>query len=156
MAENDTTRNYLWLAIFLVGVVGMGSAIGLLTQPGDWYAGLAKPGFNPPNWLFAPVWTLLYVMIAIAGWLVWLDLPDSTAMRLWLVQVALNFLWSPVFFGLHSIGLALAIIVLLLAAILGFIAAAWRRKPAAAALFVPYAAWVGFATLLNASIWQLN
>lgn len=141
---------------FLLLVVGGGLLIGFLTAPGPWYAALAKPAFNPPNWLFAPVWTILYVMIAIAGWRIRQREHDGTAMKLWWAQLVLNFAWSPTFFALHSIGLALTIIVALLLVILAFIAMALKVDRLAAWLFVPYAVWVAFATLLNGSIWILN
>jgi tryptophan-rich sensory protein len=144
------------LILFLVLVLGGGLAIGFLTAPGAWYAGLAKPSFNPPNWLFAPVWTALYVLIAIAGWRIFERDRSGWPMRLWWTQLALNFLWSPVFFAAHRIALALLVILLLLAAILAFIAMSWRQDRVAASLFVPYAAWVGFASVLNAAILALN
>jgi len=146
----------LALILFLVLVVSGGLVIGFLTVPGAWYAGLAKPAFNPPSWLFAPVWTLLYILIAVAGWRIWWRDGGSLPMKLWSAQLALNFLWSPVFFAAHQTGLALAVILLLLAAILAFIATAWRRDRVAAWLFVPYAAWVAFASLLNVAIFVLN
>lgn len=142
----------LFLALMLVG----GTAIGFATMPGEWYAALEKPSFNPPNWIFGPVWTTLYVLIAIAGWRTWRSARDSLAMKLWWMQVVLNFAWSPVFFGAHQIGAALAIILALLVTILAFITTAWRRDRIAAILFAPYAAWVGFASLLNGSIFALN
>lgn len=144
------------LVLFVALVLGGGTLIGVSTAPGDWYAALAKPSFNPPNWIFAPVWSTLYVLIAVAGWRIWRHARASTAMGLWWLQLVLNFLWSPVFFSAHQIGAALAIIVTLLAAIFGFIVTAWRRDRVAALLFVPYAAWVAFASLLNASILMLN
>ncbi|MCC6918254.1 MAG: tryptophan-rich sensory protein [Alphaproteobacteria bacterium] len=149
-------RRWLSLIPFLLLVVGGGLLIGWLTLPGAWYAGLNKPAFNPPNWLFGPVWTILYVLVAIAGWRLWQVAPRSTAMKLWWLQLALNFAWSPVFFGAHQVGLALAIVAALLAAILAFLAAAWRTDRTSALLFLPYAAWVGFATALNAAIFRLN
>jgi tryptophan-rich sensory protein len=149
-------KRYASLALFLILVVGGGLAIGFITAPGAWYGQLVKPDFNPPNWLFAPAWTALYILIAIAGWLVWRQDARGVAMRLWGSQLALNFLWSPTFFAAHEIGLGLIVILLLLAAILAFIAAAWRRHPAAARLFIPYGAWVAFASVLNASIYALN
>jgi tryptophan-rich sensory protein len=149
-------RSYLTLALFILLVLGGGTLIGLMTLPGEWYAGLAKPPFNPPNWIFAPVWTLLYIMVAVAGWRTWQRGPRSAAIALWFVQLALNFVWSPVFFGAHRIGGALAVIVALLAAIIAFIVMAWPRDRIAALLFTPYAAWVAFATLLNGALWYLN
>lgn len=141
---------------FLVLVVGGGLAIGYLTAPGDWYAGLAKPSFNPPGWLFAPVWTVLYILVAIAGWRTFERDGRGWAMRLWWVQLVLNFAWSPTFFAAHMIGAALAIVLLMLAAILAFIAASWRQDRVAAWLFALYAAWVAFASVLNGSIFALN
>lgn len=149
-------NRYASLTLFLTLVVGGGLAIGFITAPGAWYGQLVKPDFNPPNWLFAPVWTALYILIAIAGWLVWREDARSIAMRLWGSQLVLNFLWSPIFFAAHEIGLGLIVILLLLATILAFIAAAGRRHPAAARLFIPYAAWVAFASTLNAAIYALN
>lgn len=106
--------------------------------------------------MFGPVWTVLYILIAIAGWSVWLRDRGSWPMELWWSQLTLNFLWSPIFFSAHRIGFALAVILALLAVILAFIAAAWRQDRMAAWLFAPYAAWVAFASVLNASIFALN
>ncbi|TYR31938.1 tryptophan-rich sensory protein [Mesorhizobium microcysteis] len=147
---------FIPLVLFILLVVGGGSLIGATNTPGEWYAALEKPPFNPPNWIFAPVWTTLYVMIAVAGWRIWRQARTGGAMTAWWLQMGLNFLWSPVFFTLQSVGLALAVIVALLAAIVAFIVLAWDRDRPAALLFLPYAAWVGFATLLNASIFWLN
>jgi tryptophan-rich sensory protein len=147
-----------WLVLFgfLALTVGGGLAIGVLTAPGEWYAGLAKPAFNPPNWLFPPVWTVLYVLIAVAGWRTFERDPDGWSMRFWWAQLVLNFLWSPTFFAAHRIGPALLVIELLLAAILAFIITSWRQDRLAAWLFAPYAAWVAFASVLNGAIWCLN
>jgi tryptophan-rich sensory protein len=147
-----------WLSLlgFLVLVSGGGLAIGYLTAPGEWYAGLVKPSFNPPGWIFGPAWTVLYVLIAVAGWRTFEHDRRGWPMRLWWAQLALNFLWSPVFFAAHRIGLALAIVLLMLGTIFAFIAASWRRDRVAAWLFAPYAAWVAFASVLNGSIWMLN
>ena len=147
-------RRALIYAAFLVAVVGIGLLIGTVTRPDGWYAALAKPSFSPPNWVFAPVWSLLYVMIAITGARTWER--GSGGFGLWLGQMALNFAWTPVFFRLHQPGLALAIIAALLVTILVFIAKRWRADRLSALLFVPYAAWVAFATVLNASIVALN
>lgn len=144
------------LILFLILVVGGGLVIGFLTAPGQWYAGLAKPWFNPPSWLFAPVWFVLYVLIAVAGWRAFEYDPGGKPMLLWWTQLMLNFLWSPAFFAAHQIGFALIIILLLLAAILAFVGMSRRRDQIAAWLFVPYAAWVAFASVLNAAIFALN
>ena len=144
------------LVLFLVIVVGGGLAIGSVTVPGGWYQALEKPPFNPPNWIFGPVWTILYVFIAVAGWRVWRSDPQGPALKVWVLQLLLNFAWSPTFFRLHQVALALAIVAALLVSILVFIALARRVDRPAAWLFVPYAAWVAFATLLNGSILVLN
>jgi tryptophan-rich sensory protein len=147
---------YPGLIAFLVLCLGGGLAIGFATAPGEWYAGLAKPSFNPPNWVFAPAWTILYILIAIAGWLVWRQDPYGLPTGLWVLQLALNFKWSPVFFSAHRIGSALVVILLLLATIVLFVLFAWPGAPIAAVLFLPYLGWVAFASLLNAAIWRLN
>jgi tryptophan-rich sensory protein len=144
------------LFLFLLLAVGGGLAIGYLNPPGTWYTHLVKPGFTPPGWVFAPVWTTLYILIAIAGWRVWRRDRHGPAMKLWWGQIGLNFLWSPVFFSAHRIAAALAIVALLFVAIAAFIVTAWRRDLVAASLFVPYAAWVALATALNAAILVLN
>ncbi|MDQ0455345.1 TspO/MBR family protein [Rhizobium paknamense] len=143
-------------AVFILVVVGLGSLMGLLNLPGEWYQSLQKPSFNPPAWIFGPVWTALYVMIGIAGARIWLLKPRSTPMALWLAQMVLNLLWTPAFFGLHSPGFGLVVIVPLLALILGFIVKAWPMDRLASVLFWPYAAWVSFASLLNLSLFLLN
>ena len=148
--------NYLSLAGFLLLVVGGGLLIGLNTMPGEWYAALDKPAFNPPNWIFGPVWTLLYVFIAVAGWLVFSRDPSFGSMKFWWAQLVLNFVWSPVFFAMHALGAAFVIILALLAVVLAFIAQNRGRCRIAALLFIPYAAWVAFASLLNGALWMLN
>jgi tryptophan-rich sensory protein len=150
------TSDRVALILFVALVLGGGLAIGYATAPGEWYGGLVKPSFNPPGWVFAPVWSVLYVLIAIAGWRVWRKGAAGSAMKVWWLQLALNFLWSPVFFAAHQIGLAFGIILLMLAAIIAFIALAWREERAAAWLFVPYAAWVAFAAMLNGAIFAVN
>ncbi len=147
---------YLSLILFLVVVLGGGAALGVLTAPGEWYAKLVKPSFNPPDWLFGPVWAVLYVAIAFTGWRFWQRDLAALPMKLWWAQLGLNFLWMPVFFIAHQIGLALLIILLLFAAILALIAACWQHDRVARWLFLPYAAWVGFASVLNGEIWRLN
>lgn len=149
-------KKWLALVVFLVLVLGGGSAIGLVTRPDGWYASLEKPFFNPPGWVFGPVWTVLYILIAIAGWRTFMRDAGGTAMKLWGIQLVLNFLWSPLFFAAHWVGVALIDIVVLLGVIFAFIAATWTVDRPSAWMFVPYAAWVGFATLLNGSIFFLN
>ena len=132
-------------------------AIGSLAMPDAWFAALHKPAFNPPNWLFAPVWTLLYVLMALGAWRVYRRATAiGVALGLWLAQLVCNAIWSPLFFGLHRIDLALADIAVLLVPIAATTLAFFRRDRAAGAMMLPYLAWVAFATTLNFSIWQLN
>ncbi|HEU5067432.1 MAG TPA: TspO/MBR family protein [Sphingomicrobium sp.] len=155
--NTDRRRTAFVSALLFVGIiVAVSLGIGYVTQPGEWYEKLAKPAFNPPSWVFGPVWTLLYILIAVAGWRIWRIVPRSSAMMLWLAQMVLNWLWSPIFFGAEAPWLAFAIIVAMLAYIIGFIAIARKYDRTSAGLFVPYAAWVTFATVLNGSIAMLN
>ncbi|ESZ10008.1 MULTISPECIES: TspO/MBR family protein [unclassified Mesorhizobium] len=149
-------QRYVSLLLFLLLVLGGGLLIGYATLPGEWYASLAKPPFNPPNWVFAPAWTLLYVLIAVAGWRTWEREQAAAAMKIWALQLVLNFAWSPTFFGAKQMGPALVVILALLASIALFIATVWNRDRVSGWLFAPYAAWVAFATLLNASLLLLN
>jgi len=144
------------LLVFVAGVVGVGWLIGATNLPGAWYASLAKPGFVPPNWAFPVAWTILYIMIAVAGWRTFRREPSGKAMLVWFAQLALNFAWSPVMFTMHQIGAALVILVGLFLTIVAYIVLETSRDKLAAALFVPYAAWVAFAGTLNAAIWRLN
>jgi benzodiazapine receptor len=144
------------LILFLVFVVGAGWTLGASNLPGAWYASLQKPLFNPPNWVFAPTWTVLYVMIAVAGWRTFLQDAKGVPMQFWFAQMMLNFLWSPVVFRLHSLAIGLAVILALLATIVAFIVVRWREDRLAAGLFIPYAAWVSFASLLNYWLYRLN
>jgi tryptophan-rich sensory protein len=146
---------YLALIPFLF-LVGAAAVTGSQFMPGEWYLTLQKPAWTPPGWLFGPVWTLLYIMIAVAGWRVWRAAGVGPALVVWGTGLALNALWSWLMFGIHRIDLALVDIVALLASIAVFIALAWRVDRVAAWLFVPYVAWVGFATALNFAIWRMN
>ncbi|MFO7586717.1 MAG: TspO/MBR family protein [Gemmatimonadota bacterium] len=150
----------------LVASLGLPQAVGILsglaTARGvrGWYPGLEKPSFNPPSWVFAPVWTALYLAMGVAAWLVWrkgLDAPGvRPALLAFLVQLALNGLWSLLFFSLRSPGLALAEITVLWAAIGVTTILFFRQSGLAGWLMAAYWAWVTFAALLNFSIWRLN
>lgn len=159
MNQIAINRNYVTsLIIFLLicfAVAGLGS---LATTPNipNWYAGLNKPSWNPPNWLFGPVWTLLYAMMAVAGWLVWKRAGWGTALTCFAVQLALNLAWSFIFFGAHQTGLAFLEIVLLWLAIVATIISFWSVSKTAAGLLIPYLLWVSFAATLNFTIWRLN
>lgn len=156
LADYRTPRPWITLAIFLIVVIGVGGLIGTQSIPGAWYEGLNKPPFNPPNWIFGPVWFTLYVMIAVAGWRIYMISPSAAAMKVWYAQMALNFMWSPIWFIAHLIWPAFAVIAAILALIVTFIVLARKLDPIAAWLFVPYLVWVGFASLLNLSIGILN
>ncbi len=141
--------------LVFVALTILAALVGSRFMPGAWYAGLAKPTFTPPNWVFPVVWPVLYVLIALAGWLAW-RARASLAVTVWGGQLALNALWSYLMFGLHRTDLALAEIILLWLAIAVFVISAWKPARTAALLFLPYLAWVSFALLLNFSVWQLN
>ena len=149
-------RTLIVSLIFVAIVVTVGAVIGINTGPDAWYATLAKPPFNPPNWVFAPVWFTLYVMIGIAGARTYLRDASSPAMFLWAGQMVLNWAWTPAWFTLHLLWPAFAIIITILALIVLFIAQTWKSDRISALLFVPYAAWVAFASTLNLSIALLN
>ena len=155
-ASTDNRNSLLMLGAFLLLVIGVGGLIGMFTAPGEWYAELDKPPFNPPNWIFAPVWTLLYVAVAVAGWRIWRVAPKSGAMRIWGVQMLLNWLWSPVFFAAQLLWPAVVVLLLMWLSIAAFIRAAWPLDRTAGWLFVPYLAWVSFAAILNISVAVLN
>ena len=135
------------------------AAFGASFPPDAWYDGLAKPPWNPPGWLFGPVWTVLYAGMAIAAWRVWqrrADQPVGPALGLYLGQLVLNGAWSWLFFGLHRPAWALIEILCLWVAIVATMIAFFRRDRIAGWLLVPYLAWVSFASVLNYTLWQLN
>lgn len=152
-----------WLVLpgLLVTTLSAGALGGLATASsvGSWYQTIAKPTWNPPSWVFGPVWTTLYVFMAIAAWLVWrkTDAPGRTsALRWFWAQLVLNTAWSFLFFGLRNPGLAFIEILFIWAAIVVTLVKFARIDRLAGALWVPYVAWVSFATVLNGTIWWLN
>ncbi|WP_428427144.1 TspO/MBR family protein [Pararhizobium sp.] len=142
--------------LFIVIVLGCGLLIGINNIPGEWYQSLVKPSFNPPNWIFAPAWSILYVIIGVVGARTFLNHRRTTAMRFWVAQMIFNFAWSPLFFGFQEIAMALIVIIALLISITGFIVVSRKQDDLSALLFTPYLAWVAFATLLNTSIFLMN
>jgi translocator protein len=147
------------LFFFLVATLAVGFLAGQVTTPNipSWYNHLDKPSFNPPNWIFAPVWTLLYVMMAVAAWRVWrVKGIRSPALGLWVLQLGLNFAWSFIFFGAHAPGLALAELVILWVTLFATLISFGRIEKPAGWILIPYLAWVTFAGVLNFWVWQLN
>ena len=147
------------LTVSLVVCLGAAGFGAFITAPAlrPWYANLRKPSWTPPNWLFGPVWTILYVAMAVAAWMVWqrsglMERP----MKLFLLQLSLNAAWSLLFFGLRSPGAAFAEIVTLWLAILATAIEFWKVAPAAGIMFAPYLGWVSYAAALNLSIFRLN
>jgi tryptophan-rich sensory protein len=135
------------------------SLTGVLVSTTGWYAGLHKPDWNPPAWVFGPTWTLLYVLMAVAAWLVWREggwKMQRLPLGLFLLQWLLNALWTPLFFGLHRSGLAFAEITVLWSVLAGTLCSFWRVRQIAGILLVPYLAWVTLAAVLNFTIWRLN
>ena len=153
---------YLWSIIVLVGFVGicfLAATTGAMFRPGDWYEQLRKPVWRPPNWVFPPAWTFLYLTIAVSGWLVWRTSGFAGAafpFAIYLVQLILNASWSPIFFGMRRPDLAFIEVVMLWLSIIATIAAFHRVNAVAAWLLLPYLAWVTFAAALNLTIWRLN
>jgi translocator protein len=153
----------VWLALaalvalcLAVAVVGAGFT---RTSLGDWYPALRKPSWNPPGWLFGPVWTVLYLAMALAAWLVWRQAGVAGAalgLGLFALQLALNLAWSGIFFAWRRPGWAAIEIALLWTAILATLVVFARTSGVAALLLLPYLAWVSFAAVLNVTIWQLN
>lgn len=154
------TRKNLSLAVLVV-VCYSAAAVGGLATAGsvsDWFQTLNRPSFQPPDWLFGPVWTVMYGLMAVAAWLVYVKTSRfrSIPMALFAVQLGLNIAWSIIFFGLHRPGLAVLDILLLLVAIIATTIAFWKVSVTAGSLMLPYLAWVVFAAVLNFSLWQLN
>jgi tryptophan-rich sensory protein len=158
--ENEVGRGQV-----VAGLVGWliltfaAAGVGSLFLPGEWYLQLAKPRWTPPNWVFGPVWSILYALMAVAAWLVWKRKGLSGAILplvFFIVQLVLNAMWSWLFFGLKNPGLAFGEIIVLWLAILLTLIAFCRQTPLAGALLLPYFAWVSFAVILNLSIWQMN
>ena len=156
-------QKILRIAVVVMTCLVIGYFSGMVTRDSitTWYPTLIKPVFNPPNWIFAPVWTVLYIMIGVAGGMVWnrLELDPEKVKKAFLffvIQLALNALWSYLFFGFHNPLLALIEIVLLWLIIFETYTQFKKIDKVAGMLFIPYLAWVSFAMILNGSIWWLN
>ncbi len=153
----DIVALVLFVALCL-GIGALGASV-TATSVDTWYAGLVKPSFNPPDEVFGPVWTVLYVLMGVAAWRVWRSADRDTTrgpLTLFALQLAINLGWTVVFFGLHKIASAVATIVVLDVAVLVTMLAFRAVDRVAALLMLPYVAWVAFATVLNVAIWRLN
>ena len=154
-------NNTIKLLLSILITVGIGSSGGFFTiaEIPVWYASLVKPSFNPPNWLFGPVWTTLYTLMGISLYLVWKQPATrarNIAIGIFAIQFTLNFFWSLLFFKQHQIGWALAEIILMWLFIVLTIFHFWKQSKMASFLLWPYLCWVSFATMLNASLYLLN
>jgi tryptophan-rich sensory protein len=155
----DDPKKIRGLKFFLIATLGVGATASLFTEPSipTWFAGLRRPAFAPPNAVFAPVWTTLYVLMAVAAWRIWRKTGlKSVEMAAFALQLALNFAWSAIFFGLHQIGAALIEIMALDLIVLATIILFVRRDRWSAILLLPYLAWILFASALTHAFWQLN
>jgi len=148
------------VSLALPQIAGLSAAAFTVTGDGSWYRTIQKPEWNPPGWLFAPVWTTLYILMSIAFFIIWKSVADKkakrTAMAFWIVQLVFNFFWTIIFFYAQQIGYALAEMVLLWLLIFITIFLFARISKLAAWLLVPYISWVSFALMLNYAIWELN
>ena len=158
MNNRNKIMSFLMLAVWLALTFAAGG-IGSQFMPGAWYAGLTKPSWNPPGWVFPPVWSLLYLLMGIAAWLVWCQggfNANRKALGLFLAQLVLNALWTPLFFGLHRPGWAFLEIIVLWSCIGATAYHFGLRSRPAGLLLLPYLAWVTFAAFLNFTLWRLN
>ena len=146
---------WLLFAIFLAACVAAGATGGLF-PPGPWYRNLQKPGWTPPDWVFPVTWSTLYLCMAAAGARAALGEDTAIAMALWSLQIALNSLWTPVFFGLQRIKLGMFVLIALWLSVAATVWALWQVDTLAGVLFLPYLLWVTIAGALNASVWRLN
>ena len=157
MKRSDITK----LIISILFPLALGAIAGRFTAQAvpDWFASLNRPSFSPPNWIFGPVWTILYILLGISLYLIWKQIPSkerNNALLIFSLQMFLNFIWSFVFFYFNQIGLALIVIVGLWISIVFMLISFYKLKPSAAYLNLPYLLWVTFASVLNAGYFILN
>ncbi len=148
-------QNYLTLPPFIAIVLAV-SATGSLFRPGDWYKQLKKPSWTPPGWLFGPAWAVLYIAIAVSGWLTWQAAGVTLVLAVWAIQLVFNAVWSWVMFGRKQIGAAMLTLCALWLFVALYAVLVWPISKSASQLFWPYLAWVTFAGSLNFAIWRLN
>ena len=147
------------VSLLLLGISFIPALLGSRFRPDAWYEGLIKPALNPPGWIFGPVWTILYITMGIAAWLVWLQRHNvrvHLALALFGIQLLFNGLWTFLFFGLRNPGIALVDILMLWFAIAFTLMAFWQKSRTAGILLTPYLSWVSFAVYLNFELWRLN
>jgi tryptophan-rich sensory protein len=151
-------RKQLVALVVLVALPWLAGLFGAQFQPGAWYASLAKPAWNPPSAVFGPVWSVLYTLMGVAAWWVWSSPAGGrrAAVALFVVHLLFNAAWSWLFFGLNLVGAALVDLLVVLVLVAVLTVWFWRISALAGALFVPYLAWVGYATSLNLALWRLN
>tara|TARA_B100000214_G_C23659504_1_gene486782 strand:+ start:16 stop:480 length:465 start_codon:yes stop_codon:yes gene_type:complete len=153
------TKNKYLSLFFLLVITFIASAIGGFTTASykePWYSQIILPSFNPPSWVFAPVWTMLYVMMAIAIWKIWINSYDLKILKLYFVHLFFNGTWSIVFFGFHQIGLALINLIIILIFILLLMKNYFNKNKISFYLMIPYLLWSSYALILNSSIFILN
>lgn len=160
-ATITSVQRWMGLVFFVIlcQATGLLGAIATTPQIDAWYSTLDKPSWNPPPWVFGPVWTTLFLFMAISAWIVWQQGGFKAArlpLSLFLIQLALNLAWSWIFFYFHAIGWACVELVVLWCAIAGCLITFWPKSKLAAGLLVPYLAWVSFAGVLNFMLWKLN
>lgn len=156
MSKSPSTRRQGLALAGFVGVTFCAPLLGIFGRPGVWYAALNKPEWNPPGWIFGPVWTLLYLMMAVAAWLIWKQEGWRRALGLYFIQLVLNAAWTPIFFGAHELGWALVEMILLWSAVLLTLCSFFRISKPAGWMLAPYLGWVTFAAFLNFTLWRMN
>lgn len=158
MKSSPTYGSYAILGILILLTLGLGWMGSRATSPEitGWYASLIKPSFNPPNYLFGPVWSTLYLLMAISQWMVWKSTQNKLTKIFFFLMLFSNALWSPVFFKYHQLGWALVVIAFYLIALGTWVRCLYQENKTAAYLQAPHVLWVSFATVLNASIYLLN
>jgi tryptophan-rich sensory protein len=156
MAESRNSLHSLLVLVGFLMVTFCAPLAGVFSPPGAWYAALNKPEWNPPGWIFGPVWTALYVMMAVAAWLVWKRSGWNRPLWHYFIQLILNAAWTPIFFGAHEPGWSFVVILALWLAVLVTLLSFLRVSKPAGWLLAPYLAWVTFAAFLNFTLWRMN
>lgn len=153
---SKVTGKQIGVLIAIVIVTFCAPAVGAFSPPGAWYAALEKPSWTPPAWLFGPVWTALYLLMALAAWMVWRRVGWGKALGWYAIQLGLNAAWTPLFFGAHAIAIGLGVILALWLAIIATATSFANVHRTAGLMLLPYLAWVTFASALNFALWRLN